>query len=215
MRIVIFCLIFLSGVFCVSAQTVRIRPAGSGKISVTKGKIRSTIDLSRDIAGCAYIAANYRLSLNQKGCAAPPATFKLVDAAVKNDRTFLIIETNAQENCNVCGRCGASEATTVIWLKLNRQLRILERKSIPLGFCDENITMISPGSASTAETSSDWLNLSFKNNVMSFEFEKRIYGEEPNGDKDAYQFTRVEYNRKTPEKGFVIKAEKRDKSSVN
>lgn len=215
MRKIIFSLIFLACSIYVSAQTVRIRPVGLGKISVTKGKIRSTVDLSKDIAGCAYVAANYQSSLNKKGCAAPPATFKLLDATAKNNQTFLVIETNAQESCNVCGRCGASEATTFIWLKLNPQLRVLERKNVPLNFCMENIAMISPDSDSTAETNPGSSNLKFKNDGITIEFEKRIYSEEASEDKDVFEFTHVEYNRKTPEKGFIIKTEKRSKTSVN
>ena len=54
------------------------------------------------------------------------------------------------------------------------------------------------------------LNLPFKGDVLIIESEKEIYGE---NDTSVYEFSRLEYNRKTPEKGFVIKTEKRGKSA--
>lgn len=211
--------IFLIATFCisVSAQTtpkIKIWGLGSGKITVSKGKTRSIIDLSKDVSGCVFVPAEFEKELDKKGCTSPPATFKLLDATEKNKQTFLIVTADAQENCNVCGRCGASEATTVIWLKLDEKLKLLEKKNIPLEYCGLNLTMIYSDSETVKETSDDSSDFSFKNNVMTIEFERRLFSEESNGDKDMYDFTRVEYDRTNPENGLVIKTERRDKSSA-
>ena len=100
--------------FGIAAQTIRLRPAARGQISVIKGGQRAVIRLSTDIAGCAYVPADYQPDLNKKGCTAPAATFKLIDAAFKNNQTFLVVQAEAMGNCNVCGRCGASEALTLL-----------------------------------------------------------------------------------------------------
>lgn len=211
--------IFLISAVCVSvsaqnASNVKIQKGGLGKVTVLKGKTRSTIDLSSDVAGCAFVPKEYKRELDKKDCAALPATFELVDATEKNGRTFLILTADAQENCNVCGRCGASEATTFIWLKLDARLRVLEKKNIPIEYCELSVTMIQPLSDFNEETQREILNVPFKNDVMTIEFERRIYGEEAVGDKDVFEFTHIEYDRTKPEKGFVIKTEKRDKTSV-
>lgn len=197
-----------------SAQTakVKIQKAGSGKISVVRGKVRSVIDLSQDVAGCAFISGAAKTRLDKIGCTASPATFQMVDATEKNKQTFLILTADAQENCNVCGQCGASEASTLLWLKLDARLRVLEKKNVPLYFCRENISLISPMSDEDEKTGNETWNLPFKNDVLTIEFEKRIFGD---SDKDIFEYTRIEYNRTKPEKGFVIKTEKRDKSSVS
>ena len=210
--------IFLIATFCisVSAQTksnVKIQASGLGKVTVSKGKTRSIIDLSKDVSGCVFVPTEFKKDLDKKGCTAPPATFKLIDATEKNKQTFLILTANAQENCNVCGRCGASEATTVIWLKLDASLKLLEKKNIPLEYCGLNLTMIYSDSETNKETPDDSSDVSFKGNVMTIEFERRLFSEESNGDKDTYEFTHVEYDRTKPENGLVIKTEKRDKSS--
>lgn len=216
MRRIIF--IFLITAFCISASAqntpkIKIWRIGLGKITVSKGKTRSIIDLSTDIAGCAFVPKEFKRELDKKGCSAPPATFELVDATEKNNQTFLILTADAQENCNVCGRCGASEATTFIWLKLDEKLKLLEKKNIPIEYCDLNITMIQPLSDFNEQTQKETLDVPFKNNVMTIEFERTIFGDEAKGDKDVYEFTHIEYDRAKPEKGFVIKTEKRDKSS--
>lgn len=198
----------------VSAQTakVKIQDSGLGKITVVRGKTRSVVDLSGDVSGCVYVPKEFRKTLAKNGCVSPPADFNLVDATEKNKNTFLILTADAQENCNVCGRCGASEATTIIWLKLDARLRVLEKKNIPLDYCMQNISTISPISESNEETQNETWILPFKNDVMTIEFEKAIFKQE--SDSFTYEFTRVEYDRTKPEQGFVIKTEKREKSSL-
>lgn len=217
MRKIFFVLLLAAFFIPVSGQTpakIKINKGGLGKIAVIKGKISSIVDLSKDVAGCPFVTAVLKRDLDEKGCTAPPASFKLVDATEKNKQIFLILTANAQENCNVCGRCGASEASTVIWLKLDSRLRVLDKQNVPIEYCQFNISTVSPVSVYNEETQEDSMNLSFKNNVMVFEFEKRIFGDETNGDKDAFEVTRVEYDRTKPEKAFVIKIDKREKSSV-
>ncbi len=198
-----------------SAQTnskIKIQKSGLGKISVVRGKTRSVIDLSKDVAGCAFVSGAAKTRLDKIGCASSPATFNLVDTTEKNKQTFLILTADAQENCNVCGQCGASEASTLLWLKLDTRLRVLEKKNVQLYYCRENISMISPVSDVDEKTGNETWKLPFKNDMLTIEFEKTIYGE---NDKDVYEYTKVEYDRTKPEKGFVIKTEKREKSSVS
>ncbi|HYP50784.1 MAG TPA: hypothetical protein VEQ34_07570, partial [Pyrinomonadaceae bacterium] len=164
-----------------------------------------------DAAGCAYIAAGeYKRDLDARECAAPPAHFKLIDATVKNNQTFLVVLTEAMGNCNVCGQCGATEAFGLVWLQLNANLRLVKKKAVTLELCIENISLVSPAIQINEAVDNETLNLSLNGDVLTIELEKEIYGE---NDTTSYEFSRLEYNRKTPEKGFVIKTEKRAKSS--
>ncbi|HLM01027.1 MAG TPA: hypothetical protein VK400_08210 [Pyrinomonadaceae bacterium] len=217
MRTVIFSLLFFLFLSCVPAQTataqkIVARGNNTGGIVVTKGKARATINLSADVPGCAYIAAGERKrDLDARECAAPPAGFELIDATVKNNRIFLVLLTETMGNCNVCGQCGATEAYGLIWLQLSANLRLIKKKSVSLEFCLENRSIVSPALRINDAEEYERLNLSFDADVLTVETEKEI-----NGETDAansYEFSRLEYNRKTPEKGFVIKTEKRAKSS--
>ena len=55
-------------------------------------------------------------------------------------------------------------------------------------------------------------NLKFIDDVLTVEFEEKLYSEDSK--PENYIFTHLEYNRKTPEKSFIIKTEKRAESSV-
>lgn len=196
----------------VSAQTanVNIRSTGSGKIEVIKGKLRTTADLTVDVGGCAYVSGIRKRNLNKIGCAAPPASFELIDSVVKNNQTFLVIQSTAQGNCNVCGSCGASETYTLIWIKLDARLRVLDKQGIVVESCPESLSIITP-SVKDYETSFS-VKMPLKTGLLTVDFEKRIY--DSNRDLESYEFSHLEYDRKKPERGFIIKAEKRAKSSA-
>lgn len=186
---------------CVSAQTaktsqIKLRNVGLGKISVSKGNLRSTIDLSAEVAGCAYVAGERKRELVKTECASPPASFKLLDATVKNNRTFLVVQSNAMGNCNVCGQCGATEAFALIWLNLDARLHVLDRKSVPIEDCRSRISLVNPVNDEPVNGN---LNLPFKSDILSVEFETKSFD-----NNSSYEFSHLYYNRKTPENGFVI-----------
>lgn len=215
MRTIIFSLLFFLFLNCVSAQTIAaqkisLRGNKTGGIVLTKGKARATINLRADVAGCPYVGdGEYKRDLDARECTASPAGFKLIDATVKNKQVYLVVLSEAMGNCNVCGQCGASEAFALVWLRLDANLRLIKKKSVPLSLCRENISMVSPKITSEA-ADNETLNLSFKAGVLRIELEKEIFGE---NNTTGYEFSRLEYNRKTPEKGFVIKTEKRAESA--
>jgi hypothetical protein len=217
MRTIVFSLLFFLFLSCVSAQTtaaqkISLRGNKTGGIVVTKGKARATINLSRDVAGCAYVAAGeYKRDLEARECTASPAGFTLIDATVKNNRVYLVVLTEAMGNCNACGQCGASEAFALVWLQLGANLRLIKKKAVPLSLCREDISIISPKIIINEAVDNETLKLPFKGDFLTIELEKENYGV---NNTTSYEFSRLEYNRKTPEKGFVIKTEKRTKSSA-
>jgi hypothetical protein len=146
MRTIIFSLLFflfLNG--AATAQKIGVRGNKTGGILVTRGKMRATINLRADAAGCAYVLPGERKrQLDAIECTALPATFKLIDASVKNNRIYLVVLTEAMGNCNVCGQCGASEAFGLVWLQLDANLRVIKKKAVPLEFCLEDRSIVSP-----------------------------------------------------------------------
>jgi hypothetical protein len=212
MRVLSFISIFISLVIGVSAQTpakIGLQNSAPGKITLTRNKTRAIVDLSKDVAGCAYVPAAVKKAAND--CGASPAEFTLLDATVKNNESYLLIVSDAAGNCNVCGQCGATEAFGLIWLKLDRNLRLLDKKSVPIDFCRGDIEAVGEIIDFNEETQDATLKLAFNGDVLAVDFEKTIFGE---GASRSYEFSHLEYNRKTPEKGFVIKTEKRERSSV-
>ena len=215
MRLIIFIssfFLFLSGVSAQTAKPAKInfRSASLAKISVSKGKAHLTIDLSKEVAGCAYVSGASKRELDKRDCAAPSASFKLLDSTEKNRQTFLLVMSEAMGNCNVCGQCGASEAFALVWLKLDARLRLIEKKSVPIEFCFENVSLVNPSIAVDEQDQNEDLKLVFNQNVLTVEFEKVVNGK---NEEIIYEFSRLTYDRKTPENGFFIKTERRKDSS--
>jgi hypothetical protein len=220
-------LIALAMTFCLLAQvetsaaqtakraTVRtqliLRNVGRGRIAISKGALRKTIDLSEDVTGCAYVSGQSRIRLNKRGCTATPVSFELVDSTTHNRNTYLVVLSTAMDNCNVCGRCGASEAYSLIWLELDPTLRVLNKKSTPIEDCVAFISLVSPIVEADETTKRESPALPFKGDTLIVEFERRLFEEDT--EKQGYRFSRLEYNRKMPEKGFVVTTEVRAKSS--
>jgi len=213
MRILLAIFLFFSLTVCAAAQTsskIKLQNPGLGKITLVEKKRRVTVDLSRDVAGCA--AGTAVVKKLYKDCAAGSAEFRLVDAMLKNNQTYLLISTSAAGNCNVCGQCGAVEALGLIWLKLDKRLRVLDKQSVSIDYCRMGIEPVSEIVDFDEEAQSKTLKLNFKDDVLAFDFETMISDDK--SDNKSYEFSHLEYNRKTPEKGFIIKTEKRDRSSV-
>ena len=86
---------------------------------------------------------------------------------------------------------------------------MLEKKSVPIDYYRNEIYILKPKPIPHDNLST--LNLKFIKDVLTVEFEKINY--DNNGKPIVYNFSHLEYNRKTPEKGFVVKVSKRKKSS--
>lgn len=190
---------------------VTLRNIGMAKVSLAKGGLRRTIDLSEEVVGCRYVPGPYKATLTKRGCAAYPASFKLIDAITKSGKTYLVVLSEAADNCNVCGRCGASDALALIWLELDASLRLRNKRSVPIQDCMAFIDLVGIEAAVKEPGDTDDFSLRFKNDILSVSFEKRIF--EDSDPKAGYQFSRLEYNRKGPGQGFVVTAEIREKSS--
>lgn len=194
----------------ISAQTkigdYSLKNAGPAKILLRAKRLSATIDLKKEVSGCPYVAPQNRAKLNKIGCAASPAEFRLLDGRLKNGRHYILIAAEAMGNCNVCGRCGASESASLIRLVLNARMKVLERQSVAVEHCLENISLKSP--AFDFEAGGDQVfEWKFEGDVLSAEFEKTIYGDE----SADVERTILEYSRRSPEKGFVIRTSKQKK----
>ena len=214
MRKLLFGLFFLSLSTFAGAQTpvkVVLKKAGPGKISVAQGRLRAVVDLTEETAGCVYVSGAAKRALDRRGCTASPATYRLVDAVRKDGSTFLVVMSEASGNCNVCGQCGASDNFALIWLRLDARFRVADRKSVPIEYCLTNTSLVEPVMTEDDYMANRGPQLPFADDVLRVAFEKSDYTEK---DERIYLYTTLEYNRKTPEKGFVIKTERRDRSAT-
>ena len=195
-----------------TAAKITLRAATGGKVSVNRGKIRSVIDLTEETAGCVFVSGAAKRRLDRRGCTASPAEYKLIDAVAKSGRTYLVVLAEASGNCNVCGQCGATEAFSLIWLELDARLRVVGKKSVPIEYCLDNTTLVAPALSEEDYQENRGPQLAFAGDRLRVEYEKGEFGE---NSERIYIHSTLEYNRKTPEKGFDIKTEKRSETAAD
>ena len=186
---------------------VTIKSDQKAVVTATKNGKNTKIDLAEDVAGCSYIDdGDYKRSLERNGSAASPATFELIDVTEKNDQTYLIIFSKAFGNCNINGRCGASGAHSLIWVHLDSQFKLVEKSAVSVELCTEDIILVSPEWTDGGKTDSFFgrrIKFPFKNNVLTVQYEKSIYGDDQ---KFEYELFTLVYDKNNPDKGFEVKS---------
>lgn len=170
------------------SQTIKVRPAGNGKVRFSNGKVQSIVNLSKDIAGClmAYDSSD------PKRKRFDVTSFELLDSVKKGSSIYVVLLASAQGNCNVQGQCGAAESHTLFWLKLNSPLRVQDKRVVVVEECLDDINL--------SENSS----LKFNKGLLSIEIEDNLYRNNLD-----YTVTKLIYKHSAPEKGFSVKIEKR------
>ena len=194
-----------------SLAKISVRNIGFAKVSVSKGALTRTIDVSSEVAGCRYVSGPVKASLRKQGCAAPPATFKLIDATIYKGNAYLILLSEAMGNCNVCGRCGAAEAFSLVWVELDQTLRVRNKRSVAIQDCMTFTDIVEPQVFVADPDNLEALNLVLKDEVLRLTFETREW--EEGGDNSKFVLSNLTYDRRHADQGFVISTEKRDKSA--
>jgi hypothetical protein len=192
-------IIILLLAFSTFSQSVKVRSAGLGKFRLTSGKVSSVINLSKDVSGCFLL---YDGS-DPKSKKSDATSFDLIDSVRKNGSIYLLLLATAGGNCNVQGQCGATEDWTLVWLKLNKSMKVLAKKAAVVQSCRySNIELESE--LETAETP-----FKLVNGKLKVEFSENLY----NQDLD-YKFHTLTYHKAATEKGFSIISEKRPRPKI-
>jgi hypothetical protein len=198
---VFVCISFLLafGNSAVAQTKIKVTPLKKGKVQLARGKVKSVLDLSKDVSGC--IVAYDRS--DPKAGKIDTTDFDKIDEVVKGGKTYLLMVSEINSGCNITGECGAATDLTLVWLKLNSRLQIESKKAVAVQSCFwGDINMIDDGETSDETDSSG--NFEFKKGVLSLEFETNRYKTDL-----EYSVTSVKYNHAAAEKGLIVKTEKR------
>jgi hypothetical protein len=104
----------------------------------------------------------------------------------------LVLLARAQSNCNVQGFCGAATDHTLIWLKLGAGMKLEEKKSAVIEKCKSNIYLFE-----SEYDRQDQLIIKLVRGRLAIEYGNTI-------EDDVRTLSRLVYDRKFPEQGFVI-----------
>lgn len=188
-----FILTLAACLFPASAQTksakLKATSLKKGKVQLSRGAVKSVIDLSKDVSGCIVVYD----SSDPKARKVDTTDISLFDSVVKGGKTYVVLQAEINSGCNVNGECGAATDTTLVWLKLNNRLQVESKKAVVVQSCfwgDINLT----------EESGD---IKLKGGKLSIQVETNLYKTDL-----EYSVSTIDYDRATPEKGLVVKTDK-------
>jgi hypothetical protein len=111
---------------------VAVENLGGGRIQVKRSHRTLAVDLAQEVAGCT--GQLYDPTVEEKSDS--DVTFEIVDEAERAPYTYVLLLASAPPNCNVQGMCGAAEsASTLIWLKLTKDLALAGKQAVVLIDC--------------------------------------------------------------------------------
>lgn len=191
-----FSLFILLFPFYAYSQGIKVRSAGKGKAGIISGKLHSIINLSDDISGCLTIYDG----TDPKRRMSDVTYFQLVDSVQKGQNLYVLLYATAQGNCNVQGFCGAAENSTIIWLKLNKNLKLIDKKAFVWEDCVKSIYATYP---KINYESQSQFKLKLAKGKLVIKNEKNLYSE-----TEDYEVSTLVYEHRSPEIGFIISTEK-------
>lgn len=188
---------FLLSCASLTADTAKTKLAvvnlGEGRIQIEQAGHKRVVDLAMDIAGCT--AKLYDPSDNEKYDS--EVRFEVVDEQEKAPYTYVLLLSSASPNCNVQGVCGAAEqSSTLVWLKLDKDLKLAEKQAFAIIDCRTNQYAKIPARESSEEAALDLhaKDLPWSGDSLQLDFEMDETAEKP--------VRRLIYDRKKPEAGL-------------
>jgi hypothetical protein len=171
-----------------NATAIKVYSARGMRIRIVAGTERTLADLTDDVSGCLDLFDPHTPKLKLK----QPLRIKVIDRVRRDDKYYLVLLTIAQSNCNVQGHCGAATDSTLIWLKLGAGLKLEEKQSAVIVGCRTNIDVVDP-----QYNSQDELVIKPVRGRLAIEYGNTF-------DDDVRTLSQLVYDKKFPERGFVI-----------
>jgi len=171
-----------------NTTAIRVYPARGKRIRIVAGTERTLVNLTDDISGCLELFD----PILPRRRIIRPLGIKVIDRVSKGAKQYLVLLAEAQANCNVQGYCGAGSDNTLILLKLAAGLKLEEKQSAVIEDCKSNIYV--------ADRTVDRLYklvIKLVRGRLAIEYGNTI-------DDEVRTLSQLVYDRKFPERGFVI-----------
>jgi hypothetical protein len=171
-----------------NTAAIKVYAVRGMRIRIVAGAKRTLVDLTDDVSGCLDLFDPHTPKWRLK----QPLGIKVIDRVRKDEKNYLVLLTSAQSNCNVQGYCGAATDSTLIWLKLGAGLKVEEKQSAVIVGCRTNIDIADP-----QYDRQDKLVIKLVRGRLAIEYGNTF-------DDDVRTLSQLVYDRKFPERGFVI-----------
>ncbi|HEX4961239.1 MAG TPA: hypothetical protein VF173_10410 [Thermoanaerobaculia bacterium] len=183
------------------SMPVAVEGLKGGRIRVERAGRKLVVDLAQEISGCT--GRTYDRTVNEEY--AGGVGFEIVDETERAPYIYLVLLASAQANCNIQGRCGAAVDSTLIWLKLTRELGLAGKQAFAIADCRAERSARVEG-----EGDPDFLleakDLTWTGDVLQIRYEESA------GDSET--LWHLIYDRQNPDAGFQRAPERGTGSSA-
>jgi hypothetical protein len=180
-----------------SSDPVKITAFPNGIFKFRQGKLNGSINLQGGLAGCT--TGTYDGSNPKSKPEGGAASTRVIDQIRKDAFWYVTFQTVLGSGCNVQGLCGAGEAVTLVWLKMDANLKLMAKKAVILEECLTN-TSLTEWSGRKPGDGSD--GLVPKLNLLGGKLELRFESEDYNTNQKTISSLR--YERRSLEKGLIV-----------
>ena len=184
----------LNGASRQNADAFSLYQVKDAQIRLVSGTHRKLLNLAEDIQGC-FGDLRYEGYPPRKTYGRAAAKLVVVDKVMKDDKRYVILHFSAPSNCNVAGHCGGETDHTLVWLKLDAQLALEEKRAVAVQQCQASLLL-----ADLEEDANGNVSLKLKQGKLVVKYE--------DNSGDAVSHT-LSYDRRLPEQGLVITTKNR------
>jgi len=118
------------------------------------------------------------------------ADITVLDRVRSDGDYYVVLMAGAESNCNIQSMCGAASDYTLIWIRLDRNLRLKDKQAVVVEDCRSGISITDPPRKEDQEP-----KLRLVRGKLTV-----VYGNDSDPEKGIT--TRLVYDRKAPDQGF-------------
>jgi hypothetical protein len=174
-----------------ASDPIRITSLNDGRFRFAQRATQLVYNFQADLSGCA--GTLYDGATGEKYGGSVRA--RVLDETNRGKLWYVVMQVTTNSGCNVQGMCGAGVSVDVIWLKFDATLKLFKKQAVMVEDCRSSteLTRFDGKSVDGQDTA-----LEMRNGVLNLQSSRNDY------DKKTTSVLSLRYDRRTPERGFVI-----------
>ena len=177
-------------------DAIRVTAFKNGVFGLTLSNVKQSVRLE-GIAGCT--SGIFDSSDPKSRPSGGEADTRVLDLLQKGGFWYLTFQTTLNSRCNVMGFCGAGSAVSLVWLKLDKTLKVAGKQVETLEDCASNTSLTEWSGKSAAKASDAYTpKLGLQAGLLELTYESDAF------EQKVQTVYSLRYDSRAPEQGFKV-----------